>query len=1230
MTVEHLDLAKDVRSTSYSGAEKAVVMLPSGQIAFIPWNVVGEEIEKHFPALQAMIRGRMTYKTKSTLDSSGAPAADSNGQFPVAEVWNDPVPVNNGLYGWSGTAWVKSNYDPISNISGAILSADRSWLDSSNLKYKQTAHGEKIVNAILAVRGHKLDLSKDYFIEVFSSNHASYKDKIIIRSNDGDGYDTGNITVSNKDKPVWVLVDSLGSDSSFEVLVDYSRLGGAEGVLLNSSDGFIKLSKSALLLAELFDKVNEIPDVETMSFNAQANNTFKPLSKSLILNEDYRRAMASVVSINLNQLSRDEVYRLVLLDKKAPGSNSRIWVLAGDGSQYRYDGELSTGTKYVDLAGTKGIITVGINSNELPDNKLYVNNTSSPLIFNGLENCAPEFNAFIASEKFPAIDRNRTALADNGHLHVAPAIVGARVLTGDKSAKYDFIVFCKDDATFHNNIMVKVAGGASSVAARTGASFNPDFTSINRVVLEPINGSDVSIELFIDYRKIEAQGVLINGKPLGLLMDEENIYARMHKESQQAVAAAESSSDKGVYEKNLRLSFLGSSTTWGSSGGYLGQDSYVGQVEEFLRNQLAVTIAAEALNATGTWQVFTNEPMCYRSQVGKLAGAGSQLEFELNGNELSAALCLERGNAGAGIIELLVDGQLYDEFSTYNNELFGSASISKTGNGSDKVFDLGYSFTFGHVVRVAGVALNGKLHQGGYGGGFSENDDYLVIRKVVSSGGSYQVRHFLSLKNAPAANVQITCEFFYGESIKPTKSTVGNIAQGIGSGVESTYGDGGTAYDPANPVALSSGLDFRQNDPRAIKTWRFDSVKKRKFILRIKALDSRSTGTPALFVSFVTNRMHWLQNAGIGGYKAQDFLQDDDLKNLRQIKAFRPDISVIKLAANDDWVSHSFKAWVVKSEQTKSQVKAVDSAYYLKAISGSDDSYSVEDSRCPIAAITPFSVTLSASTVVENLEVGDQLILGDFKGDNRRLIVRIVSRWEGKTAHFDQELLAEDLVHIGALPSLVGMTCQVKSIKPWSDNIKQIVAQLKSALPQGRLAIGTDGLPNYYERRLEGYPEEARRICAESGADFIDSYGRIREWTYSQNADQSLYLNSSQSVLSTGSSSYDLFKADGNPAVIRLPRNLKVFVDGVERTNDGCHVDGGLVRGWSEAEANLTMANSQWITKPQRLVFTSDVPPANAVIKVKYSGKTWSSDDCHPNDYGNRLFTQALVPHIKP
>ncbi|HAS6050360.1 TPA: hypothetical protein I7138_20230 [Vibrio vulnificus] len=67
---------------------------------------ITKDIKDHFSGLQSMISGRLAYQTKDELLAAGAPPEDK----PLAEVWNDPIIGNNGLYGYS-EGWIKSPYD---------------------------------------------------------------------------------------------------------------------------------------------------------------------------------------------------------------------------------------------------------------------------------------------------------------------------------------------------------------------------------------------------------------------------------------------------------------------------------------------------------------------------------------------------------------------------------------------------------------------------------------------------------------------------------------------------------------------------------------------------------------------------------------------------------------------------------------------------------------------------------------------------------------------------------------------------------------------------------------------------------------------------------------------------------------------------------------------------------------------------------------------------------------
>ncbi|HHG3545841.1 TPA: SGNH/GDSL hydrolase family protein [Vibrio parahaemolyticus] len=75
-----------------------------------------KDIEDRWSAISAMVQGRSTFETKADLLASGEPPADKL----LAEVWDDELKENNGLYGWGNGVWKKSTYDPGTRISALI------------------------------------------------------------------------------------------------------------------------------------------------------------------------------------------------------------------------------------------------------------------------------------------------------------------------------------------------------------------------------------------------------------------------------------------------------------------------------------------------------------------------------------------------------------------------------------------------------------------------------------------------------------------------------------------------------------------------------------------------------------------------------------------------------------------------------------------------------------------------------------------------------------------------------------------------------------------------------------------------------------------------------------------------------------------------------------------------------------------------------------------------------
>ena len=68
---------------------------------------VAKSIKDQYSALAGMMQGRKSFKTYDEL-MAYTPTADADGHYTLAEVFYDPDPDKNGLYGWKQFIWLKS------------------------------------------------------------------------------------------------------------------------------------------------------------------------------------------------------------------------------------------------------------------------------------------------------------------------------------------------------------------------------------------------------------------------------------------------------------------------------------------------------------------------------------------------------------------------------------------------------------------------------------------------------------------------------------------------------------------------------------------------------------------------------------------------------------------------------------------------------------------------------------------------------------------------------------------------------------------------------------------------------------------------------------------------------------------------------------------------------------------------------------------------------------------
>ncbi len=512
--------------------------------------------------------------------------------------------------------------------------------------------------------------------------------------------------------------------------------------------------------------------------------------------------------------------------------------------------------------------------------------------------------------------------------------------------------------------------------------------------------------------------------------------------------------------KHIRISVAGSSITSGDNT-LIGEDSYVGQVEKYLREELATTLMPSQLHSNTLPDIYEDESMCYRGILAKYKGTGTTISGELDGDELSLAYAKERGNLGASVIELYIDDVLYDTFSTYDERVAVKMySLTFESDHKKRYFDLGHAFTYDHKVYVNGRRQKGHINYEFNGKrGKDQNDgitpsfdgdDYMIIRKLSEKG---EVHHFLLFRKPPRSG-EVKISFWAGESIKPGKSTVANLKMQIGSGLESPFGEGSRAYDAAKKENIASGLDFRQTDERAVKTWIFNKKKKRNFTFKISALDRRAEGSEAeFFINFVTNRMHYVQNAGIGGFTASDFLQKGTLTSIEQIIAFQPNVFILESGTND--------------------------ANYLDNIPTTNQ-WLARDKRD--FRLEPHKVVFNDFDPDNKPQRGDILVFGEYQDRIDNVAVRVIEKWSDaeKTAYFDKAI-----ENVGFYQSL----CQVKRIAQWEENVENIINKVQNGVSYPiLLAIATGGVPNLQERHMAGYHEKGIMFAKRLDIKYIDFY----------------------------------------------------------------------------------------------------------------------------------------------
>jgi len=677
-----------------------------------------------------------------------------------------------------------------------------------------------------------------------------------------------------------------------------------------------------------------------------------------------------------------------------------------------------------------------------------------------------------------------------------------------------------------------------------------------------------------------------------------------------------------VPNKALRIALAGSSITWGN--GYL-DSSYPAYVDDYLRTALADTVRHDAMAVTGDHRVVKS-PKLYGGSAMVLTGAGAACEFELEGDEVSVCLAIERDQATGTVVEILIDGKLHEEFTIRNEAPMGRDERTFTGDGKTVVFDLGRAFTYGHKVLRDGAELQGGLNTQGYGGRFKKGEDYMVVRKYAK-GTPPQVHHMVWLAEPLAAGAKLTAAFNYGEAITYARTSIGERGRALDSPIESTYGDGDLNFRMDRPCAISRGLDFRYSDPRAVRTWRFAAPAKRRVRLVVKG---GGNGKPSLIVNFATNRYHHIMNAGIGGWHAAGLNTDRGLRNYHEIIKFNPDIVTIEYGTNDDWnAGNTYIAYRSETGVSEETLRSNGTLWFRDVTPAADGTFDVNTSLLRIAAVSSRDITIDPAHVAFDADPipGDILIIGTYHGDNRAVRTRLLASWDKASlkATFATPLAAADFVGLADLSELVGRHVQIKRIPHFLGQMTACIEGIRQAKPDAVLALVDTGYSNYRTRLLLGYPKKIEELSRQLGCKYVPTYGAVERWTFdpARVKDRHAFLGTAGNSIADGSAHYRLVTDQGMDAFDgrRLYRNFSVKVNGKERYGQGCTVDGGTSFVFKPGLAAGKIKISRWSSRPRglttrgclpaTLMFDQDIPPAGAKIEVACSTQKWSGDDCH-------------------
>ncbi|OUR89877.1 hypothetical protein A9Q81_20680 [Gammaproteobacteria bacterium 42_54_T18] len=233
--VTSLQSSIDDLDTLLSGGENETVSING-----VNKNTISKAIKDNFSALQAMMIGRKGFATKLAMTANTSQPTNT-----IAEVYNDTTEGNNGVYGWTGSAWVKSPYD-VNSLSvhfnyGNGANENRFWFDKATKR--SLSNAEKLaVNGILDIQFINPDINYSYTLSVLTKSETTggYGNRIIFNRSGGDSL-LGAFTKQWDGSPINLnginrlsITDTTWADEII-ILIDYSVFAN-NSVVLNGAN----------------------------------------------------------------------------------------------------------------------------------------------------------------------------------------------------------------------------------------------------------------------------------------------------------------------------------------------------------------------------------------------------------------------------------------------------------------------------------------------------------------------------------------------------------------------------------------------------------------------------------------------------------------------------------------------------------------------------------------------------------------------------------------------------------------------------------------------------------------------------------------------------------------------------------------------------------------------------------------------------------------------------------